>query len=214
MHRMLMPHVALIIVDVQNAFTAGGTLPVPRGSAVVPLINELSSRFFHVVATQDWHPAGHASFASSHDQEPFTTAELAYGTQVLWPDHCVQGTEDAELHPGLDTTHVNLIIRKGMNPEIDSYSAFKEADRLTPTGLEGYLRARGVTMVYVAGLATDYCVAWTALDAADLGFAVAVLEDACRAIDKGGSLDRAWADMEKKGVVCMQTSELYDCLAD
>lgn len=192
---------ALIVVDVQNDFCPGGPLAVGGGAEVVPVINALVPRYEQVVVTQDWHPKGHASFASAHhDREPFDTTEMSYGTQVLWPDHCVQGTPGAELHPDLRVTTAQLIIRKGWHAGVDSYSAFREADRTTLTGLAGYLRERGVEEVHVVGLATDYCVAWTALDAAEAGFRVAVIEDACRAIDLRGSLKRAWADLAAAGV--------------
>lgn len=183
---------ALIVVDVQNDFCPGGALAVPDGDAVVPVINRLAASYDTVVLTQDWHPAGHRSFASSHPgQVPFASITLPYGPQVLWPDHCVQGTNGAELHPDLAVPHARLILRKGTNPAIDSYSAFTEADRVSDTGLAAWLRAVGVTAVDVCGLATDFCVAWTALDAAKAGFSVRVLGDACRAIDLDGSLNAA-----------------------
>ncbi len=192
---------ALIVVDVQNDFCPGGSLAVADGDAVVPLANALARRFQAIVLTQDWHPAGHASFASSHPgRASFETIEMPYGTQVLWPDHCVQGTPGAALHGGLDIPGAQLIIRKGYHPGVDSYSAFREADRTTPTGLAGYLAERGIRRVFVCGLATDYCVAWTALDARAAGFAALVVEDACRAIDLAGSLARAWTDMAAAGV--------------
>ncbi|TQI76955.1 nicotinamidase/pyrazinamidase [Bosea sp. AK1] len=192
---------ALLVVDVQNDFCPGGNLAVPEGDAVVPLVNGLGRRFRHVVLTQDWHPAGHASFASSHPgRKPFGTIELAYGPQVLWPDHCVQGSTGAAFHPGLDLPHAEAVIRKGYRPGIDSYSGFVEADRRTRTGLEGYLRERGIAKVVIAGLATDFCVNWTAQDAARAGFETVVVEDACRAIDLDGSLDRAWAEMMAAGI--------------
>lgn len=191
----------LLVVDVQNDFCPGGSLAVPDGDAVIPIVNALGRRFRHVVLTQDWHPAGHASFASSHPgRKPFETIELAYGPQVLWPDHCVQGTSGATFHAGLDLPHAEAIIRKGFRQGIDSYSGFIEADRRTPTGLEGYLRERGIARVVIAGLATDFCVNWTAQDAASAGFATVVVEDACRSIDLDGSLDRAWADMAAAGI--------------
>ncbi len=191
----------LLAVDVQNDFCPGGSLAVPDGDAVVPVVNALGRRFRHVVLTQDWHPAGHASFASSHPgRKPFETIELAYGSQVLWPDHCVQGTVGAGFHAGLDLPHAEAVIRKGFRQGIDSYSGFIEADRQTWTGLEGYLRERGFTRVVVAGLATDFCVSWTAQDAARTGFETIVVEDACRAIDLDGSLDRAWAEMAAAGI--------------
>lgn len=191
----------LLVVDVQNDFCPGGSLAVQGGDAVVPVINALGRRLRHVVLTQDWHPAGHASFASSHPgRKPFETIGLAYGPQVLWPDHCVQGSTGAAFHSGLDLPHAEAIIRKGFRPDIDSYSGFVEADRRTRTGLEGYLRERGIAKVVIAGLATDFCVNWTAQDAARAGFETVVVEDACRAIDLDGSLDRAWADMAAAGV--------------
>ena len=198
---------ALIVVDVQNGFVAGGGLPVPDGASVVPVINRLARRFVNVVLTQDWHPRGHASFASSHPgRQPYDVIELAYGPQVLWPDHCVQGTTDAALHPGLDVPHAQLIIRKGYHPGVDSYSAFQEADRTTPTGLDGYLKQRAITRLFVVGLATDFCVAWTALDARRAGYETWVVEDATRAIDVNGSLAAAWRDMAAAGVQRLQSS--------
>lgn len=192
---------ALIIVDVQRDFLPGGALAVPGGDAVIAPLNALARRFRRVILTQDWHPPAHISFASTHPgRSPFDTVGLDHGPQVLWPDHCVQGTPGAELAPGLDVPHAELIIRKGHHPAIDSYSAFLEADRVTRTGLAGYLRERGFTRLTVAGLATDFCVAWTALDGRAAGFEVSVVEDASRGIDQGGSLGRAWAEMEAAGV--------------
>lgn len=192
---------ALIVVDVQNDFCPGGALAVAGGDEIVPLINRLATCFENVVLTQDWHPAGHASFASAHPgKAPFELTEMPYGPQVLWPDHCVQGTRGADFHPGLNIPHAQLIIRKGYHSGVDSYSAFREADRTTPTGLAGYLRERGITRVHVVGLATDYCVGWTAIDARAAGLEATVLEDACRGIDLGGSLAKAWADMTAAGV--------------
>jgi nicotinamidase/pyrazinamidase len=191
----------LIVVDVQNDFMPGGALAVPRGDEIVPLINRLAAAFAVVVLTQDWHPLRHASFASSHrGRIPFETMRLSYGKQVLWPDHCVQGTPGAALHAALDITHAQLVIRKGHHARVDSYSAFLEADRRTKTGLDGYLASRGVKRVYCVGLATDFCVAWTALDARRFGLQAAVIEDACRAIDTEGSLATAWQAMKKAGV--------------
>jgi nicotinamidase/pyrazinamidase len=191
----------LVVVDVQNDFMPGGALAVPRGDEVVPEINRLAARFENVILTQDWHPRGHVSFASSHPgKEPFETIELPYGSQVLWPDHCVQGTAGAAFHPDLNLTKAHLVIRKGHHRDIDSYSAFLEADRETTTGLAGYLKERGFRKLYVCGLATDFCVAWTALDARAAGFDTTVIEDACRAIDLEGSLARAWAEMAAAGV--------------
>ena len=199
----------LVVVDVQNGFMPGGSLPVPGGDEVVAVINRLARAFRHVVVTQDWHTPGHISFASSHrGKKPFDTIELPYGPQVLWPDHCIQGTVDAELHRGLAIPHAELIIRKGYRPQVDSYSAFLEADRTTMTGLSGYLRERGLQTAYVVGLATDFCVAWTALDAKRVGFGASVIEDATRAIDAGGSLARAWADMKAAGVGRMTSNDI------
>ena len=193
---------ALIVIDVQNDFCPGGRLAVAGGDAIVPGINALMADFGTVVLTQDWHPAGHSSFASSHPgHAPFTTVEMPYGTQTLWPDHCVQGSDGAALRADLATDPAALIIRKGMNPAIDSYSAFFENDRETPTGLEGFLRSRGIANLTLVGLATDYCVAFSALDAARLGFAVTVRRDLCRAIDLNGSLDQALAAMADAGVI-------------
>jgi nicotinamidase/pyrazinamidase len=197
----------LIVVDVQNDFCPGGALAVPKGDEVVPLINRLAVRFDNVVLTQDWHPRDHTSFASSHPgKKPFESADLPYGTQVLWPDHCVQGTRGAAFHEKLNLGKAQLVIRKGFHRDIDSYSAFLEADRRTTTGLAGYLKERGLTSLFVCGLATDFCVAWTALDARRAGFEVSVIEDACRAIDLEGSLERAWAEMAAAGVKRINSS--------
>jgi nicotinamidase/pyrazinamidase len=191
----------LIVVDVQYDFLPGGALAVPDGDAVIDPINRLGRAFRHVVLTQDWHPEGHASFASSHSgRQPFETTELSYGSQVLWPDHCIQGTPGAEISRDLSIPHAQLVIRKGHNPKIDSYSGFMEADRTTSTGLAGYLRERGFRRVFCAGLATDFCVAWTALDAKAAGFDTHLIEDASRAIDANGSLARAQADLSAAGV--------------
>ncbi len=191
----------LLVVDVQNDFMPGGALAVARGDEVVPVINALAPAFRLAVLTQDWHPAGHSSFASAHPgRKPFDVVKVAHGNQVLWPDHCVQGTEGAALHRDLSVPQAQLVIRKGWNPDIDSYSAFIEADRKTRTGLDAWLRARGARRVFCCGLATDFCVAWTALDARRLGFEAVVVEDACRAIDLDGSLARAWEAMAKAGV--------------
>jgi nicotinamidase/pyrazinamidase len=203
------PQDVLLVVDVQNCFVPGGTLPVAGGDQIVPLINKIARAFEHVVLTQDWHTAGHASFASSHPgKKPFETVSMPYGTQVLWPDHCVQGTADANLHPALQIPHAQLVIRKGHRRHIDSYSAFYEADGKTPTGLSGYLKQRGLTRCFVAGLATDFCVAWTALDARKDGFAAFVIEDACRGIDTQGSLAKAWTKMKEAGVKRIRSSDL------
>ena len=199
----------LIVVDVQNCFVEGGTLPVKGGADVVPVINKLSTAFENIVVTQDWHTQGHASFASAHPgQKPFSSIKLGYGNQVLWPDHCVQGTEDAALHKDLKLPSAQLIIRKGYHKGVDSYSAFEEADRKTPTGLAGYLKARGIKTVFVTGLATDFCVAWTALDARKAGFEAYVIEDATRAIDLNGSLAKAWKEMQTKGVKRIQSADI------
>lgn len=200
---------ALIVVDVQNCFVTGGTLPVAKGEEVVPVINKLAAAFANIIVTQDWHTPGHASFASSYGgKKPFETTTLNYGNQVLWPDHCVQGTEDAALHKDLKLPSAQLIIRKGYNKGVDSYSAFEEADRKTVTGLAGYLKARGIKTVVVTGLATDFCVGWTAIDARKAGFAVYVVEDACRGIDLNGSLAAAWKQMAAKGVKRIQSADI------
>ena len=200
---------ALIVVDVQNCFVTGGTLPVKGGEEVVPVINKLAASFANIVVTQDWHTPGHASFASTHPgKKPFETTKLSYGTQVLWPDHCVQGTDDAALHKDLKIPQAQVIIRKGYHKDVDSYSAFEEADRKTPTGLAGYLKQRGIKTVFVTGLATDFCVAWTAMDARKLGFETYVIEDAARGIDLNGSLAAAWKQMGAKGVKRIQSSDL------
>jgi nicotinamidase/pyrazinamidase len=192
---------ALIVIDVQNDFCPGGALAVSGGDEVVPVINRLIERFEHVVLTQDWHPAGHSSFASTHPgKEPFSSIDMPYGPQTLWPDHCVQGTKGAEFHPDLVWTKAELVVRKGFRKAIDSYSAFFENDHRTPTGLGGYLRERGVTKVTLAGLATDYCVAYSALDAAKLGLEVTVIMEASRAIDLGGSLALMTEKMKDAGV--------------
>ena len=199
----------LIVVDVQNCFVTGGTLPVKEGEQVVPVINRLAKVFQNVVITQDWHTPGHVSFASAHQgKKPFETTKLAYGTQVLWPDHCVQGSADATLHKDLDIPHAQLIIRKGYHKDTDSYSGFLEADRKTSTGLGAYLKAHGIRDCYIAGLATDFCVAWTALDARKAGFGAAVIEDACRGIDLQGSLAKAWDSMKAAGVRRVQSTGL------
>jgi len=191
----------LLVVDVQNDFCPGGTLAVPDGDAVVPVINRLARDFAHVVLTQDWHPAGHSSFASAHPgRQPFEAIEVDYGTQVLWPDHCVQGTPGAAFHAGLDIPHAELVIRKGYHLAIDSYSAFRENDHKTPTGLAAYLRERGFERVTLCGIATDFCVLYSALDAAAAGFATRVVLDACRGIDRDGSIGRALDEMRSAGI--------------
>ena len=192
---------ALIVIDVQNDFCPGGALAVAGGDEIISRINGLMSDFATVVLTQDWHPADHSSFAANHPgAQPFTLIQMPYGPQVLWPVHCVQGTEGAEFHKALRTDPAQLVVRKGFRPEIDSYSAFFENDHVTPTGLEGYLRSRGVTAITLVGLATDYCVAYSALDAARLGFKATVLEGATRAIDLNGSLAEARDKMRAAGV--------------
>jgi nicotinamidase/pyrazinamidase len=202
------PTDVLLVIDVQNCFTPGGSLAVKGGDAIIPLINKLAGAFEHVVLTQDWHTPGHISFASSHPgKKPFETTSLHYGTQVLWPDHCVQGTQEAELHPTLKIPHAGLVVRKGFRKNMDSYSAFYEADGKTPTGLVGYLKDRGLTDCYFVGLATDFCVAWSALDSRKAGFNAAVIEDACRAIDVQGSLAKAWSDMQGAGVKRLQSAD-------
>lgn len=200
---------ALLVIDVQNDFCPGGALAVPEGDAILPLVNRLGRRFDHVLLTQDWHPPGHHSFASSHGgKQPFETIRLDYGEQVLWPDHCVQGTRGAAFHPQLDLPQAELVLRKGFRREIDSYSAFYENDRRTRTGLAGYLRDRGLRRLFLAGLATDFCVAWSALDGRREGFEMVVIEDACRAIDLDGSLDRARAAMREAGVTVARAAEI------
>ena len=191
----------LLIVDAQYGFMPGGGLPVAQGAAIVPVVNRVAPRFANAVLTQDWHPADHISFAANHPgRQPFETITLPYGEQVLWPTHCVQGTRDAALHDDLRVPQAQLIIRKGFHRDVDSYSAFMEADRRTSTGLAAYLKARGIGTLYLCGLATDYCVAWSAQDARAAGFEATVIEDACRAIDLNGSLAKAWADMAAAGV--------------
>jgi nicotinamidase/pyrazinamidase len=200
---------ALVVVDVQYDFLPGGSLAVAGGDEIIPLINQLGSKFANVVLTQDWHPADHVSFSSQHPgKNPFNVIDLPYGPQVLWPDHCVWATRGAELSHDLDIPHAQLIIRKGYNRKVDSYSGFQEADRKTPTGLAGYLDYRDIGRIYVVGLATDFCVGWTAVDAVDNGFEVAVIEDATRAIDNAGSLKKAWAAMEEAGVERIQSADI------
>jgi nicotinamidase/pyrazinamidase len=192
---------ALLVIDVQNDFCPGGALAVPGGDTIVTGINALMSDFAAVILTQDWHPAGHSSFASSHPgRVPLEMVTMPYGPQVLWPDHCVQATRGAAFHPALDTNRADLIIRKGMNAAIDSYSAFFENDRTTPTGLDGYLRSRGIDQITMVGLATDFCVHYSAVDAAKLGYSVRVAQELCRAIDLGGSLAAAQSAMRTCGV--------------
>ena len=198
----------LIVVDIQNDFCPGGALAVPRGDEVVPIVNRLAAKFRHVVLTQDWHPQGHLSFASSHPaKQPFDTITVAYGSQILWPDHCVQTTWGAEFHKSLQLPHAGLIVRKGADRAIDSYSAFYENDRKTPTGLAGYLRERGLTRVFLAGLALDFCVRYSAEDARHEDFAVFVIEDACRGIDIGGSIAATHRSFAALGISCLATRE-------
>jgi len=195
---------ALIVIDVQSDFCPNGALAVTGGDQIVPGINALMADFPTVILTQDWHPAGHASFASQHDgAAPMSVMDFPYGPQVLWPDHCIQGSIGAQFHPNLTIDRADLIIRKGFNPQIDSYSAFFENDHTTPTGLDGYLKTRGITRLTMVGLATDFCVNYSALDAAQLGFDVTVRTDLCRAIDFDGSLDAALAGMRAAGVAVM-----------
>jgi nicotinamidase/pyrazinamidase len=191
----------LLVIDVQNDFCPGGALAVPQGDEIIPAVNRLAASHAHVIVTQDWHPRGHASFASSHPgKSPFETIEVSYGAQVLWPDHCVQGTPGAAFHPGLDIPHAELVLRKGFRRAIDSYSAFRENDHRTMTGLAGYLRERGFERVTLCGLATDFCVAFSAIDGRQAGFAASVVTSACRGIDIDGSLARAMRSMSEAGV--------------
>ncbi|PWN07520.1 bifunctional nicotinamidase/pyrazinamidase [Rhodohalobacter mucosus] len=200
---------ALLVIDVQNDFCPGGALAVPDGDEVVPVINQLIDTFDIVIQTQDWHPEGHHSFASSHEgKEPYDTVEMDYGTQVLWPDHCVQGSEGAQFHPELNTLKTQVIIRKGFRKAIDSYSTFYENDQETTTGLTGYLKERGITSLYAVGLATDFCVKWSVLDGIDEGFKMNVVTDAVRGIDLDGSIDEAWEGMKSKGAIFVGSEEL------
>jgi nicotinamidase/pyrazinamidase len=203
------PRCALLVIDMQYDFMPGGALAVAEGDALVPLINGLGALFRNVVITQDWHPAGHISFAASHaGRAPFDSITLPYGPQTLWPEHCVQGTHGAALHADLAIDHAQLVLRKGCNAGIDSYSAFVEADRITQTGLAGYLKERGIDSVFVVGLALDFCVAWSALDARAAGFNTWIVADACKAIDLNGSLDKAWKDLQAAGVVRIESTDL------
>lgn len=202
---------ALLIIDLQNDFCPGGALEVPNGDEIIPTVNELVDGFEHVLQTQDWHPPGHQSFASSHPgHDPYDVIEVEYGEQVLWPDHCLQGTEGAAFHAGLNTTPAELVIRKGFRPAIDSYSAFYENDGETLTGLTGYLRNRGIDTLYLCGLATDFCVKWSALDGRKEGFDVRVIEDATRGIDQDGSLAQAWEEMNNAGVQVVSSQAALD----
>jgi nicotinamidase/pyrazinamidase len=207
-------HDALLVVDVQNDFCPGGALAVPRGDEVVPLVNRLSRRFVHVILTQDWHPAGHQSFASSHPgRKPFDVIEVSYGPQILWPDHCIQGSDGAAFRANLDIPHAELIIRKGYRPRIDSYSALFENDHNTPTGLAGYLRERGLRRLFITGLALDFCVRYSAEDATAAGFEVVVVEDACRGIDVDGSVDATRRMFDTVGIPTISTAELMPAAA-
>jgi nicotinamidase/pyrazinamidase len=200
---------ALIVVDVQNGFTPGGHLAVDNADQIIPKINELSDSFENIVLTQDWHPENHISFYENHPgKQAFETIQVNYGSQVLWPSHCVQGTHDADFHPALNIPRAQLVIRKGFHQNIDSYSAFLEADHKTSTGLAGYLKERGITDVYIVGIATDFCVAWTAIDAAKLGFNSYVVSDATKGIDLNGSLQHAWQEMLSNGVKRIYAKEI------
>lgn len=200
---------ALLVVDIQNDFCPGGALAVPDGDTIVPTVNKLINVFDAVIQTQDWHPAGHSSFASTHEgKEPYDTIEMDYGTQVLWPDHCVQGSMGAEFHPELNTLKTQVVIRKGFRKTIDSYSTFFENDQKTTTGLTGYLNQRGITDLYTVGLATDFCVKWSILDGIDEGFNMHIVKDAVKGIDLEGSLDAAWNEMKEKGVDIVTSDDL------
>lgn len=200
----------LLIIDVQNDFCPGGALEVPRGDTIIPVINSLIPSFDAVIQTQDWHPEGHHSFASSHDgKDPFDTIEMDYGDQVLWPDHCVQGSSGAEFHPDLNTTKTEVIIRKGFRKEIDSYSTFYENDQKTPTGLTGYLKEREISELYVAGLATDFCVKWSVIDGLKENFKVHIIENAVKGIDIDGSVEQAWKEMKDAGAEITSSEKIH-----
>ncbi|MCY4239462.1 MAG: bifunctional nicotinamidase/pyrazinamidase [Rhodospirillaceae bacterium] len=200
---------ALVIVDVQNDFCPGGTLPVDEGEVIIPVINDLCARFSHILLTQDWHPRDHRSFASQHPgAAPFDTTQMPYGQQTLWPDHCVQGTRGAEFHDRLDVSRAELVIRKGFRSDIDSYSAFFENDRKTPTGLTGYLKERGFTRLFFTGIATDVCVAYSALDSQAQGFDTVVVEDGCAAIDANGCLTQVRTQMETQGIALLPSAAI------
>ena len=206
---------ALLIVDVQNDFCPGGELAVPNGDLVINPINRILGYFKHIVQTQDWHPENHSSFASQHEnKKPYETIEMSYGTQVLWPDHCVQGSVGAEFHPGLDTTRTNLILRKGVRASVDSYSAFYENDQTTATGLTGYLKALNIKTLFVTGLATDFCVKWSAIDAINEGFEVYLVEDAVRGIDLDNSVDSALKEMKLNGIKLTNTAHVINYLTE
>ena len=202
-------HDVLIVTDVQNDFCPGGALAVPGGDAVIAVIHRVAVRFEHIVLVQDWHPAGHISFASNHPgKRPFEQIELPYGAQTLWPDHCIQGSFGADFHPALRLPQAELVLRKGFDPLMDSYSVFFENDRVTPTGLSGYLRERNLTRVFIAGLAYDYCVGYSAIDARRLGLKAVVIRDACRAIDLNGSVARIEEEFAKEGVELIESGEM------
>lgn len=208
------PNDVLLVIDVQRDFCAGGSLAVPDGDAVVPQINRIAGGFEHVILTQDWHTAGHSSFTSSHrGHSAFETIQVAYGPQTLWPDHCIQGSFGAGFHPDLDIPHVELILRKGFRPAIDSYSAFFENDKTTPTGLAGYLRERGFQRIFLAGLAYDFCVRYSAVDAVRCGFSAIVAEDACRAIGLSGSVEATNLEFESAGVLRTTTAGLAESIS-
>lgn len=200
---------ALLIIDVQNDFCEGGALAVPDGASIIPLINSLIPKFDAVIQSQDWHPDGHHSFASTHNgKTPYDTVKMDYGTQVLWPEHCVQGTSGAEFHKNLNTTKTEVCIRKGFRKKIDSYSTFYENDQKTHTGLAGYLRERGITDLYVTGLATDFCVKWSVLDGIKENFNVFVIEDAVKGINIDGSVKQAWKEMKDDGAVVLTSDTI------
>tara|TARA_R110002096_G_C14657316_1_gene727182 strand:+ start:8679 stop:9317 length:639 start_codon:yes stop_codon:yes gene_type:complete len=206
---------ALLIVDVQNDFCPGGELAVPNGDLVINPINRILGYFEHIVQTQDWHPENHSSFASQHEnKKAYETIEMSYGTQVLWPEHCVQGSVGAEFHPGLDTTRTNLILRKGVRASVDSYSAFYENDQTTATGLTGYLKALNIKTLFVTGLATDFCVKWSAIDAINEGFEVYLVEDAVRGIDLDNSVDSALKEMKLNGIKLTNTAHVINYLTE
>ncbi len=202
-------HDVLLVVDVQNDFCPGGALAVPDGDAVIPVIHRMATKFEHIILTQDWHSPRHFSFASAHPgKHPFEQIQVSYGEQTLWPDHCVQGTRGAEFHPALGLSRAELVLRKGFRPEIDSYSAFFENDRRTATGLAGYLRERGLTRVFIAGLAYDYCAAYSALDARRVGLPAIIIHDACRAIDLNGSVAAMEREFAAAGVGLMESGDI------
>ena len=204
-----LPTDALLVIDLQNDFCPGGALAVPEGDQIVPLVNHLSQRFQHVILTQDWHPRGHISFASSHPgTQPFTTIEVAYGTQTLWPDHCVQGAPGADFHPGLDVPHAELILRKGFRRQIDSYSAFLEDDHKTPTGLASYLRERGLKRLFLCGLAYDFCVRYSATDGTAAEFECLVIEDATRAVALPGSIEDTNSVFSEKNIQRIHSADV------